>query len=246
MPTNERLRGSIATAGLRPADLAQSIGVDTKTVERWITKGRMPHRTHRFEVARVLSVAEEYVWPALLTEPATRSASVAELLELHPSRSSVPHSTWQQLFMNTREAMDILVYAGTFLFEQLDIVTTIRAKANEGVRVRMLMGDETSAAVHKRAEEEGTSGGLEGRIQLQRRYLREVADVRGVEIRTHGTTLYNSLYRFDQDLLVNGHAFGAPAGHSPVLHLRRVPGGRLWDHYMGSFEEVWKGGTAAG
>ena len=24
------------------------------------------------------------------------------------------------------------------------------------------------------------------------------------------------------------------------MHLRRVPGGRMWDHYMRSFEEVWK------
>ena len=62
----------------------------------------------------------------------------------------------------------------------------------------------------------------------------------GIELRTHATTLYNSIYRFDQDLLVNGHAFGAPAAQSPVLHLRRVPGGRAWDHYMRSFEEVWK------
>jgi transcriptional regulator with XRE-family HTH domain len=245
MSTNERLRGSIATAGLRPAQLAEAVGVDTKTVERWITKGRMPHRAHRVEVARALSVDEDYLWPQLLTEPTTRSASVAELLELHPSRSAVPHSTWVQLLTNTHEAMDILVYAGTFLFEQLDIVTIIRTRASEGVRVRMLIGDETSTAVHQRAEEEGTAGGLQGRIQLQRRYLREVADTPGVEIRTHGTTLYNSLYRFDQDLLVNCHAFGAPAGHSPVLHLRRVPGGRLWDHYMRSFDEVWKVGKSA-
>jgi len=28
-----------------------------------------------------------------------------------------------------------------------------------------------------------------------------------------------------------------------VLRLRRVPGGRMWEHYMRSFEEVWKLGT---
>lgn len=37
----------------------------------------------------------------------------------------------------------------------------------------------------------------------------------------------------------------APAGQSPVLHLRRLPGGRMWDHYMRSFEEVWKIGEPA-
>jgi hypothetical protein len=108
------------------------------------------------------------------------------------------------------------------------------------VRVRIMLGDETAPTVRLRAEEEGTVGGLEGRIQLHRRYLRDVLGMPGIELRTHGTTLYNSIYRFDQDLLVNGHAFGAPAAQSPVLHLRRVPGGRMWDHYMRSFEEVWK------
>jgi transcriptional regulator with XRE-family HTH domain len=239
MATSERLRGSIASAGMRTAELSEAIGVDAKTVERWITKGRLPHRGHRVNVAKVLNVDETYIWPEILTAPATQSASVAELIELHPSRSSVPHDMWRRLITGTREALDILVYAGTFLFEQHDIATAIRSKAAEGVRVRFLIGDETSAAVHQRAVEEGTSGGLEGRIQLQRRYLRDLVDVPGVEVRAHGTTLYNSLYRFDQDLLVNGHAFGAPAGQSPILHLRRVPGGRLWDHYMRSFDDVW-------
>jgi hypothetical protein len=47
------------------------------------------------------------------------------------------------------------------------------------------------------------------------------------------------LYRFDQDLLVNTHAYGAPAGLSPILHLRRVPGGRIWDQFMQSFDKTW-------
>lgn len=243
MATNERLRGSIASAGLRPAELAESVGVDAKTVERWITKGRLPHRTHRLAVAGALGVDQAYVWPQVLEEPSTRSASVAELLELHPARSAVPHATWYQLIDSTHEALDVLVYAGTFLFEQLDFAATVCEKSLQGVRFRLLLGDETSAAVRLRAVEEGTTGGLEGRIQLHRRYLRDVADLPGVEVRTHGTTLYNSLFRFDQDLLVNGHAYGAPAGQSPVLHLRRVPGGRMWDHYMRSFDEVWQGAT---
>jgi hypothetical protein len=58
----------------------------------------------------------------------------------------------------------------------------------------------------------------------------------GVELRFHATTLYNSIYRFDDDMLVNAHVYGAPAAHSPVLHLRRLPGGQLFDHYQASFE----------
>lgn len=243
MGTNERLRGSIASAGLRPADLSESVGVDAKTVQRWITKGRLPHRTHRLAVSRALNVDETYIWPEVMTAPVTQSASVAEMLQLHPSRAAVPHETWCQLMGNAREAIDVLVYAGTFLFEQLDLTTVIREKSSQGVRFRILLGDEKSRAVKVRSIEEGTEGGLEGRIQLHRRYLREVLGLPGVEARTHGTTLYNSLFRFDQDLLVNGHAFGAVASHSPVMHLRRVPGGRMWDHYMRSFDDAWKTGT---
>jgi len=30
-----------------------------------------------------------------------------------------------------------------------------------------------------------------------------------------------------------------PAAHSPVLHLHRAPGGRLFEHYARSYERVW-------
>jgi hypothetical protein len=191
----------------------------------------------------MLGVDEAYIWPEVLTEKSTQSASTAELLSIHPSRSALPHETWRQLIAGTHEAMDILVYAGTFLIEQHNLADVLREKSRQGVHCRILIGDETSPAVQQRAIEEGTAGGLEGRIQLNRRYLRDVLGLAGVEVRTHGTTLYNSLFRFDQDLLVNGHVFGAPAGFSPVLHLRRVPSGRMWDHYMRSFDQVWATGS---
>jgi hypothetical protein len=67
-------------------------------------------------------------------------------------------------------------------------------------------------------------------------YLRGAVGAPGVELRFHATTLYNSIYGFDDDILVNTHVYGAPAAHSPVLHLRRLPGGRLFDH----LERVWE------
>jgi hypothetical protein len=55
--------------------------------------------------------------------------------------------------------------------------------------------------------------------------------------------LYNSIYRFDDELLVNTHAYGAGAPQSPVLRLRRIAGGRLFGYYMASFERVWESGA---
>ncbi len=34
---NERLRRALLDAGLSPDDVAAEVGIDTKTVERWIT-----------------------------------------------------------------------------------------------------------------------------------------------------------------------------------------------------------------
>jgi hypothetical protein len=96
----------------------------------------------------------------------------------------------------------------------------------------------------RRGEEEQIGDGLAARVRLGLLYLRDALGAPGVELRFHATTLYNSIYRFDDDMLVNTHVYGAPAAHSPVLHLRRLPGGRLVDHYQASFERVWEQASA--
>ena len=70
-------------------------------------------------------------------------------------------------------------------------------------------------------------------------YVQPAFEASGLEVRLHDTTLYNSIFRFDDDVLVNTHAYGAVAAKSPVLHVRRIAGGRLFAHYMESFERVW-------
>jgi len=39
--------------------------------------------------------------------------------------------------------------------------------------------------------------------------------------------------------MVNPHAYGEPASANPALHLRRLDGGQLAEHYIGCFERVW-------
>ena len=60
-----------------------------------------------------------------------------------------------------------------------------------------------------------------------------------MEIRQHGTVLYNSIYRADGQLLVNSHIYGKPASNAPVMHLRQIAGGALVSTYLDSFERVW-------
>lgn len=242
---NERLRAAIASAGLHYGDLAARTGTDPKTVERWITRGRLPHRRTRLTVADALGVTPDYLWPETAQEPRTQAASAAELIHFYPSRSTVPPDLWRSLIDNSREAIEVLAYAASFMFENYDLANVAREKADAGVKLRLLFGDQDCEAVRLRAQEEGTDAYLQRACQLTRRYLRDVSGYRGgsVQVRTHTARLYNSIYRFDQDLIVNTHVLGAPAGQNPMLHLRRIPGGRVWSHYMQSFEWVWERAT---
>jgi len=65
----------------------------------------------------------------------------------------------------------------------------------------------------------------------------------GVEFRTHRTVLYNSIYRADDQIMVNAHVYGVPAAYAPVWHLRKVPGAEFASVYLESFERVWQTAT---
>ncbi|WP_326568048.1 helix-turn-helix transcriptional regulator [Amycolatopsis rhabdoformis] len=235
---NDRLRTAMLAANLDVHSLAGKVGVDWKTVDRWIGKERVPHRSTRQKVVAVLGGREEDLWPSLAAD-SRPAQSESELVHLYESRSAITGAAWEALLSGVQYSMDVLVFSGAFLVEQYNFIPLVRQKAKAGVRFRLLVGDEAAQAVVQRAVEERTPGGLEGRVQLMRRYLADVVDLDGVEVRTHGEILYNSLYRFDDDLLVNGHAFGALAGQSPVMHLQRRPDGHMWEHYMRSFERTW-------
>ena len=65
------------------------------------------------------------------------------------------------------------------------------------------------------------------------------APVKNIEIRLHQTVLYNSIYRADNQLLVNQHTYGIPAAQAPVFCLRDTEGGEMAALYLHSFERVW-------
>jgi hypothetical protein len=242
---NERLRSCITGARLTISDVAAQVGVDPKTVERWIVLGRVPHRSHRWATASLLGTDEAYLWPEIADHKQTQAASTAELITLYPNRGVVPAALWRGLLDGAADRIDVLVFAGLFLPDGYpEIAKLLVSRAEQGTKVRLALGDPDSEAVRRRGDEERIGDGLAARVRLSLMYLRGAVGAPGVELRFHATTLYNSIYRFDDDMLVNAHVYGAPAAHSPVLHLRRLPGGRLFDHYQASFERVWEQASA--
>ena len=238
---NQRLRQALAGNGITQAALAEQVGVDAKSVERWITQDRMPHPATRASVAHVLNQDETYFWPALLGTRQSRDATESELVQVWPTRNAVPGEVWRSLLSQATKQIDILIYAGSFLFEAYDLVETIRAKSAQGTDFRILIGDGRCEAVRLRQREEGRPA-IGDRCRSSLEYISVVADLPGVSVRTHQTTLYVSVFRFDDSMLINNHTYGSFASHSPVMHLRRVPGGQLFDFYAKSVDRVWATG----
>jgi hypothetical protein len=237
---NDRLRDAMLRNGLTPSEIAEHLRVDPKTAERWVTQGRAPYPRHRHAIAAMVRDSESYLWPeAVPTERANRVAQ-SEVVQAYPRRAAVPSDLWQRLISEAEDRVGILVYAGLFLPEQHPrLVMSLQQKAKVGTRVEVLLGDPDSDAVAQRGIEEGIGDAVSSKVRNVLSFYSRLRDAPGAAVHFHSTNLYNSIYRFDNEMLVNTHVFGFPAAHAPVLHLRRLSGGDLFDTYANSFDRVW-------
>ena len=236
---NERLRDALYKQGLTPTTLAQRIKVDPKTAERWITQDRVPYPKYRSAIAAELRETETYLWPTALSGKRADEVTQSEVAHVYPRRAAVPADMWQRLLDQATRQVGVLVYAGLFVPEQNPRwVATLREKAESGVKVEILLGDPDGEQVAERGADEGIGGAMASKVHNVLAYYKELREVENVAIYFHDTTLYNSIYRFDDDMLVNTHLYGTPAAYAPVLHLRRLAGGELFENYTSSFNRV--------
>ncbi|NNH75853.1 XRE family transcriptional regulator [Nocardia uniformis] len=244
---NERLRDALLRKGFTPASAAESIGVDTKTIERWINNSsRTPYPKHRRALAALVNEAENFLWPDAVTPERRADLAEAEVVKIYPHRSLIPPDLWSRLLRDCSERIDILVLAGLFLAEEPSFAKTVKTIVRQGLSARMLFGDPLADEANKRSEEERLANGtVPARIRNALALVETLSDIEGVEIRFHGTTLYNSIFRFDDEMIVNMHVFGEPGAYAPAMHLRRLPAGDLFETYTTSFEHVWSISAAA-
>lgn len=239
---NERLRTALLERGVTPAALAEAINVDAKTVERWIS-GRAPYRRHRYAIAAHLGMDETYLWPDALTRDQVASAAESEIVNIYPHRWTVPSDLWRNVFDSAEQEIGVLVYSGLFVPEDAGILRVFARKADAGARIRILLGDPESDCVAQRGRDENIDYTMAARIRNAIVLYKPLREIDGIEFRLHATVLYNSIYKADDQVLVNTHIYGVPASHAPVLHLRRVAGGDLVTTYIDSFERVWEDAT---
>jgi DNA-binding transcriptional regulator YdaS (Cro superfamily) len=233
---NRPLARALRGAGINAVDVAARLGVDPKTVQRWMA-GRMPYPRHRNALATLTGWSPRDLWPDL-PRPVEPAAQADEVRIVYPHRSAVPADAWLRLFVQAKQEISILAYSALFLAEDMAVSTLLREKAKAEVRVRIALGEPNGVHVAARGDEERIGEGMSARIRTALVGLRATIEA-GAELRFHDTVLYNSIYRADNELLVNTHVYGHPGSHAPVFHLRQQGGDGMATTYLDSFERVW-------
>lgn len=237
---NERLRATMTERGMTAQALANVVEVDAKTVERWVNTERVPYARTAVRVGMALEVDPVALWPTLRRGRVGKSIP-PDVVAVYGQRAEVPPAMWRDFFAQATTHIDILVYAANHLHESVPgFGPMLATKARAGVPIRVALGDPSAPNIALRGSEEPFGHGIESRCELALLHYRPLMSVPGVTVRTHATTLYNSIYRADDEMLVNTHLWGANAFTAPVWHLRRHGSGTLFENYAQSFEQVWE------
>lgn len=236
---NDRLREAVTASGLNESEIAARLGVDQKTVARWLV-GRVPYPRYRRALADTLGVVERTIWPQIRPRASsTADATSAKLQASYAHRWAVPRQVWLHLFSSAEEEIGILAYAALFLAEDDGLIRVLADRARAGVRVRILLGNPESPQVTERGIDEGIGDAIAAKTRNAQSLFQALAEVGGIEIKLHSTTLYTSIYRGDAEVLVNPHVYGVPASHAPVFHIRHMTAGDMAETYIENFDRVW-------
>jgi transcriptional regulator with XRE-family HTH domain len=235
---NEALRVAIAARGLEMEAVARAVGVDPKTVGRWLG-GRVPHPRHRWKLCDLLGQSEQHLWPGVGLG-ASGANHTSEIVAAFAHRADAPSQLWAGMLERVRTNLDLLGYAMLFFPEQHpQLARLIEAKCAQGLRVRIALADPDGDEVQARDQLEGLGGTLPGRIRSTAQHLEPLLASPGVELRFHGVPLYNAIYRFDDEMLVTPYLYKLHGYQHPLLHLKRLGAGGIFEGYAGQFEAIW-------
>lgn len=228
---NETFCRALLQAGLTEEDIASRLGVDPKTVRRWIEGRALPYRRHRWAVAALLDTAETDLWPEL------RSAQPrpAEVVAVYPHLGTVPREVWLRLFGSAKRNISLLDHLESPLARDDRIIAALAERARAGAAIRICLADPvawSAAGQQETGPPEADVGGV------QERYA-PLRDSGEAEIRLHQGVLYSFMYRADDQVLVAQRVYGVPALDGPVVHLQQAAGGDMFEAHADSFERTW-------
>jgi len=246
---NERLRQAIYEAGLDPDRLADLIGVDVKTVHRWLA-GRPAYPRHRAKVAKALGRDEHELWPDVALEPVSEGDLRREIGAVLAGSQDPEAPDWRELLEDAIDQIELLGWTLIEILAAPDALDLLHAKAASGCRLRILISAPDSAFLRAAAAEQGLEREDHiGRSKLQleaetaRGYLERLAGQPGVELREFYADPRYTILRFDEQMLITPQLRGVPADHAPLLYIQRRHDSGLFDRFAAHLDAIASGAS---
>ena len=246
MPANDSLRSALLDAGLSYADVASRLGVDEKTVQRWVTRARLPYPANRAALASLLGKEPEMLWPNAVRRT-LRLGHDRELIGVYPRRSDLPRNFYPNLIEQAGERLWFGGYTSYFIWvDGPHVADMLAERVTEGADIRFLLGAPDSPITRDRDAYEGSPLTLGTRIEMT---VREITKINGrcerpIEVRHTDRHVAWSLWIFDDDAVMTTH-IGPGLGHdSLTTHWRRHGPGGGFDRLVDHFTSLWDDAAA--
>lgn len=165
-------------------------------------------------------------------------ASKTGLASVWTQRVDLPTDAWIERIKSAHSHLDFLAYAMAFLPEHPEFCDILRERASTGCKIRILLAGPKAEVVAQRNKEESGEGSIASRIWTTLTRLSVLLGTENVEIRTHQTPLYCSIYRFDSEMLVTLTLYGVRGAAAPLMQFKEIPGG-LFSRYEAHFQAIW-------
>ncbi len=216
---SDNLKTTLQRAGLTAEQFAEIIGVDPKTVQRWVA-GRTPYPRHRATVARALNTTEHELWPDDVPPPSGASAPD------HHAPASVGDviGAWgQDTDPDVPDLAKFISQAGTHIDLLDDTSDLLRApglasalidRATNRCQVRVL-------------------------TYLPIRDLQPLIAHKHIELRLSELSPAHALIRADDTMLLSLTLAGENDQPPPLLQLHRQTTAGLFDRLARHLEELW-------
>ncbi|MFI6901080.1 hypothetical protein ACIBKY_07460 [Nonomuraea sp. NPDC050394] len=139
------------------------------------------------------------------------------MLTVYPYRSACPKSIWRNLINAARNEIVFAGYTNYFLWlEHPNLAKVLTRKAQQGCKVRFLVGDPESDVTRRREDVENVPLTVSTRIRITLSEIEQLRDVPGAEARYGDEHIAMSVFRFDAEMLVTPHLAKLVGHDSPM------------------------------
>lgn len=233
----------MADAGMSAGRLARTVGVTTKTCERWLSDAaRVPHPRTRADVEAALGVNADVLWPKAVRST-VKVGPDREIVAAYPYRNACPTSVWSSLVDGASQCITFAGYTNYFIWQEHPrLADRLRRKGEDGCSVRFIVGDPESEVTRRREEAEAVPLTVSTRIRITLDALEKIREAPGIEAKFSDDHIALSVFAFDDQMLVTPHISNLLGHESPMLHLRRLGDDGLYDRFASHVTALWETG----